>query len=58
MNVFCMRLHNFKARGDPGKFMQTYWYRNNAKNTAISGPDSLIGGFYMKNFWQKEILGD
>lgn len=50
MNIFFIGLHNCRARSDPGKFMQTYWYRNNAKNKEIYGPNSLIVRFCMQNF--------
>lgn len=48
MNIFYV--YNIIARKDPGKFMQTYWHRNNTKNKAIYVPDSLIGRFCMENF--------
>lgn len=56
MNIFCMRLHNLITRKDPGKSMQTYWYRNNVKNEAIYGPDSLLE-VYMENFLVENIWG-
>lgn len=55
MNIFCIELRNWITRKDPGKLMQTYWYRNNVKNKAIYEPDSLIGRFYIENFLAENI---
>lgn len=49
MNIFCIGLYDFRIRRSPGKFMQTYWYRNKAKNEAIYGTDFLIGRNRMEN---------
>lgn len=58
MNIFCIGLHNFRARRDPGKLMLTYSNRSSGKNKAIYGPDSLIGKLYMENFLaERDIWG-
>lgn len=57
LNIFCIGLHNFRDRRDPGKFMLTYLYRNNAKNKAIYGPDFMSWKILYEEFFsRKEYL--
>lgn len=58
MNIFCIGLHNIRAQKDPGKFMQTYWYKKNAKNKVIYGFDLLNWKIlYGEFFSRKKYLG-